>query len=159
MLLRFIDISKPFHSKQNATGFLKICLNNKLLPFQIDEDLTARINMGDAKFSFQEQGRLYQPAWLAPEALLKKRNDRNWEACDMWSFAICVWELATREVPFADLSPMECGMKIATEGLRVKIPPGISPYLDKLIRICMNEDPGKRPKFDMILPILDKMKR
>lgn len=130
-----------------------------LSPFQIDEDLTARINMGDAKFSFQEQGRLYQPAWLAPEALLKKRNDRNWEACDMWSFAICVWELATREVPFADLSPMECGMKIATEGLRVKIPPGISPYLDKLIRICMNEDPGKRPKFDMILPILDKMKR
>lgn len=127
--------------------------------FQIDDDLTARINMGDAKFSFQEQGRLYQPAWMAPEALLKKRSDRNWEACDMWSFAICVWELATREVPFADLSPMECGMKIATEGLRVKIPPGISPYLDKLIRICINEDPGKRPKFDMILPILDKMKR
>lgn len=125
----------------------------------IDDDLTARINMGDAKFSFQEHGRLYQPAWMSPEALQRKRSDRNWEACDMWSFAICIWELATREVPFADLSPMECGMRIATEGLRVQIPPGTSPYLTKLINICMNEDPGKRPTFDMIIPILDKMKR
>lgn len=63
------------------------------------------------------------------------------------------------EVPFADLSPMECGMRIATEGLRVQVPPGTSPYLTKLINICMNEDPGKRPTFDMIIPILDKMKR
>lgn len=77
----------------------------------------------------------------------------------MWSFAICVWELATREIPFSDLSPMECGMKIALEGLRVKIPPGTSSHLTKMITICMNEDPGKRPKFDMIVPILDKMKR
>lgn len=30
----------------------------------------------------------------------------------MWSFAVLLWELATREVPFADLSPMETGMKV-----------------------------------------------
>jgi len=29
----------------------------------------------------------------------------------------------------------------------------------KLIKICMNEDPGKRPTFDMIIPILEKMKK
>ena len=33
-------------------------------------------------------------------------------AADMWSFAIILWELATREVPFAELSPMEMGMKV-----------------------------------------------
>ncbi|KAJ9580417.1 hypothetical protein L9F63_003941 [Diploptera punctata] len=125
----------------------------------IDEDLTARINMADAKFSFQEKGRVYYPAWMSPEALQKKPSDRNWEACDMWSFAILLWELATREVPFADLSPMEVGMKIALEGLRITIPPGISSHLAKLVRICMNEDPGKRPTFDMVLPILNKMKQ
>uniref|UniRef100_A0A1A9WRB6 Protein kinase domain-containing protein n=1 Tax=Glossina brevipalpis TaxID=37001 RepID=A0A1A9WRB6_9MUSC len=125
----------------------------------IDEDLTARINMGDAKFSFQEKGRIYQPAWMSPEALQRKPSERNWEACDMWSFAILLWELTTREIPFAEWSPMECGMKIALEGLRVKIPPGTSPHMVKLINICMNEDPGKRPKFDMVVPILEKMKR
>lgn len=125
----------------------------------IEEDLTARINMADAKFSFQEKGRIYYPAWMSPEALQKKITDRNWEASDMWSFAVLLWELATREVPFADLSPMEAGMRIALEGLRISIKPGISQHLSKLIKICMNEDPGKRPKFDMIVPILDKMKR
>nr|XP_014102946.1 integrin-linked protein kinase homolog pat-4 [Bactrocera oleae] len=125
----------------------------------IDDDLTARINMGDAKFSFQEKGRIYQPAWMSPEALQRKPGDRNWEACDMWSFAIILWELTTREVPFTEWSPMECGMKIALEGLRVKIPPGTSAHMSKLITICMNEDAGKRPKFDMVIPILDKMKR
>lgn len=49
-------------------------------------------------------------------------------------------------------------LQIALEGLRVSIPPGSSPHITKLIRICMNEDPGKRPTFDMITPILEKMK-
>ena len=30
----------------------------------------------------------------------------------MWSFAVLLWELVTREVPFADLSNMEIGMKV-----------------------------------------------
>ncbi|GAB6027021.1 hypothetical protein CHUAL_013750 [Chamberlinius hualienensis] len=124
----------------------------------IDEDLTARINMGDSKFSFQEKGKIYYPAWFAPEALLKKQDEINSKAADMWSYAVLLWELHTREVPFADMSSMEIGMKIAMEGLRVPIAPGFSSHMSKLVRICMNEDPGKRPTFDMILPILEKMK-
>ncbi|CAB0041921.1 unnamed protein product [Trichogramma brassicae] len=132
-------------------------LNSKHV--MIDEDLTARVNMADSKFSFQEVGRIYEPAWMSPEALSKRPSDINLEASDMWSFAVLLWELATREVPFAELSPMECGMKIALEDLRVSITPGISSHLAKLIKICMNEDPGKRPTFAMVVPILDKMKR
>lgn len=124
----------------------------------IDEDLTARINMGDSKFSFQEKGKIYYPAWFAPEALLKKQDEINSKAADMWSYGVLLWELHTREVPFADMSSMEIGMKIAMEGLRVPISPGFSSHMSKLIRICMNEDPGKRPTFDMLLPILEKMK-
>ncbi|MCL4130572.1 UNVERIFIED_CONTAM: hypothetical protein GTU68_030568 [Idotea baltica] len=123
----------------------------------IDDDLTARISMADAKFSFQERGKIYSPQWFSPEALQKKGKDLNAKAADMWSFAVTLWEMATREVPFADLSPQEAGMKIALEGLRVSIPPGISSHISKLIKICMNEDPGKRPSFDMIVPILEKM--
>uniref|UniRef100_A0A3B3VGE3 Scaffold protein ILK n=1 Tax=Poecilia latipinna TaxID=48699 RepID=A0A3B3VGE3_9TELE len=130
-------------------------LNSKSI--MIDEDLTARISMADVKFSFQCPGRMYSPAWVAPEALQKKPEEINRRSADMWSFAILLWELVTREVPFADLSNMEIGMKIALEGLRPTIPPGISPHICKLMKICMNEDPAKRPKFDMIVPILEKM--
>ena len=30
----------------------------------------------------------------------------------MWSFSILLWELETREVPFAELEAMEIGMKV-----------------------------------------------
>lgn len=33
----------------------------------VDEDLTTKISMADTKFSFQEVGRLYSPAWMSPE--------------------------------------------------------------------------------------------
>lgn len=37
------------------------------IQLQIDDDLTARISMADAKFSFQEKGKLYAPQWFSPE--------------------------------------------------------------------------------------------
>ncbi|KAK7097490.1 scaffold protein ILK-like isoform X1 [Littorina saxatilis] len=124
----------------------------------IDEDLTARINMADYTFSFHEKGKVFSPAWMAPEALQRRPADINTRAADMWSFAILLWELETREVPFAELSSMEVGMKVALEGLRISVPPGISSHMSRLIKICMNEEPGKRPRFDMVIPILEKMK-
>jgi integrin-linked kinase len=124
----------------------------------IDEDLTARVNMNDYRFTFHEKGKEYNPAWMAPEALQRPFSDLNQRAADMWSFAVLLWELATREVPFAELSPMEVGMKVALEGLRVKIPPGISQHMSRMIKICMNEEASKRPRFDMVIPILEKMK-
>jgi len=44
------------------------------------------------------------------------------------------------------------------ESLRLELPVGMSSQMQKLIRICMNEEPIKRPKFDMIIPILEKLK-
>lgn len=123
----------------------------------VDEELTAKISMADTKFSFQENGRLYSPAWMSPDALQNAPADLNIRAADMWSFGILLWELNTREVPFADLSPMEIGMKVALEGLRVPPPPGISRNMGRLMNICLNEDPGRRPMFDQVIPILEKM--
>ena len=80
-----------------------------------DEELVARVNMADARFSFQDKGKMHHPQWIAPEALTKSPTGINTRAADMWSFAILLWELATREPPFADYSPMEAGMKVLTE--------------------------------------------
>uniref|UniRef100_A0A915EQ07 Protein kinase domain-containing protein n=1 Tax=Ditylenchus dipsaci TaxID=166011 RepID=A0A915EQ07_9BILA len=77
---------------------------------------------------------------MSPEALQRAPESANTRAADMWSFGICLWELNTREVPFAELSPMEAGMKVALEGLRVQIPPGISRNMFRLMNICLNED-------------------
>jgi len=156
--LRFaVDIARGIeflHSMEPMVPNLRF--NSKHI--MIDEDLTARVNMADYKFSFHEKGKEFSPAWLAPEALQRPQSEINVRAADMWSYAIILWELATREVPFAELSAMEVGMKVALEGLRVKIPPGISNHMSRLVKICMNEDAAKRPRFDMVIPILEKMK-
>jgi len=153
-----LDIAKGMSFLHSLEPMIKkFYLNSKHV--YLSDDFTLKLNMADAKFSFQEKNKFYQPAWMSPEALLKKNNEINQKASDMWSFAILLWELCTRQVPFADLSPMEVGMKIALEDLRISIPPGISPHMSKMIRICMNEDPGKRPTFDQIIPILEKMRQ
>lgn len=123
----------------------------------VGDDLTARINMADAKFSFQERNKVYQPAWMSPEALSRKHSEINLQAADMWSFAVILWELATRQVPFAGMDAIVIGMKAAMEDLRLSIHPSISNHMQRLTRICMNEDPGKRPTFDQVIPILTKM--
>ena len=123
----------------------------------IDDDMSAKVNMADVKFSFQEKNKLYHPNWMSPEALQKKSAEINIKASDMWSFAILLWELVTKQVPFGDMNPMEVGMRIALEDMRISLAPGMSPHVSRLIKICMNEEPGKRPSFDQIIPILDKM--
>jgi len=157
-----IDIAKGMafiHSLDRQLPRLYLSSKHIMIDCVSDDELVARVNMADAKFSFQEKGKMYHPAWIAPEAMSKSPADINVRAADMWSYAVLLWELATREEPFGDLSPMEAGMKIATEGLRLSISPGISPHMAKLIKICMNEDPGKRPTFDVLIPILEKMKK
>ena len=71
--------------------------------------------MADARFSFQEKGKMYQPQWVAPEALVKSPTEINTRAADMWSFAVLLWELTTREVPFQEYTPMEAGMKVGAK--------------------------------------------
>lgn len=65
-----------------------------------------------ADFPCRSLGLLIVVASWIP-ALQKKPEEINRRSADMWSFAILLWELVTREVPFADLSNMEIGMKVS----------------------------------------------
>jgi hypothetical protein len=49
--------------------------------------------------------------------LQKSPQEVDQRSADMWSYAILLWELVTREVPFADLSPMEIGMKVCVKAI------------------------------------------
>ena len=56
--------------KHTTTINLSLVITGLLISdvlLKIDDDLTAKINMADAKFSFQERNRVYQPAWMSPE--------------------------------------------------------------------------------------------
>ena len=41
----------------------------------------------------------------------------------MWSFAIILWELYTREIPFENVPPMKCGLMVSfkfTQKIKIK---------------------------------------
>ncbi|CAF0817952.1 unnamed protein product [Adineta ricciae] len=120
---------------------------------QVNEEYVARLNLADCHFPFQSNIELDQPAWMAPETL---ENGTFTNASDIWSFAILLWEIFTRRIPFGDFTPMQCGLKIVQDRLRLP-PTGVSSHIDKLIQICTHDDPTKRPSFDAVLPILGKI--
>lgn len=66
-------------------------------------------------------------------ALQKKPEEINRRSADMWSFAVLLWELVTREVPFADLSNMEIGMKVS----HLCIPPLQTVQIQNMNRITL----------------------
>lgn len=157
-----IDIAKGMNFLHQLDPSIApfIYLNSKHVV--LDNDLQARINMSNYVFqtlNTLNQCKLYSPAWQSPESLIKPLNELNKEAVNMWAFAICLWELYTQKIPFVEYSPMQCGLAIVKDNLRIEMPQDMSPHWTKLIRICMNEEPSKRPKFEMIISILEKLLR
>jgi len=84
------------------------------------------------------------PSWAAPEVL----NDQRYsQKADVYSFAICLWELCTRKDPYADMTAPQVVIFIAVKGKRLKIPKSIPPVFDTLIRETWITDPDLRPDF------------
>jgi len=52
--------------------------------------------------------------------VLKKRvQDINKKSADMWSFAVIIWELHKRQIPFANYSPAQCGFYVIAFFIKV----------------------------------------
>ncbi|KAH8070043.1 protein kinase [Aureococcus anophagefferens] len=69
--------------------------------------------------------------------------------------SIVLWELATREEVYGDLSAAQIISRVANEGLRPE-PPQNCPWGD-LMEACWAEDPVDRPGFDVIFSELNRI--
>ncbi|EMS48137.1 Serine/threonine-protein kinase CTR1 [Triticum urartu] len=59
------------------------------------------------------------PEWMAPEVL---RNEPANEMCDVYSFGVILWELATLRVPWSGLNPMQVVGAVGFQNKRLDIP-------------------------------------
>jgi len=97
--------------------------------------------------------------WLAPE-VIDVSNIYYDQTADIYSFAIVLWEIVARDVPFfeyEDIREMQIKHKIVHENLRPTIPADCPPELAQLIRDCWQSNPRDRPNFEESVEILSNL--
>jgi len=93
--------------------------------------------------------------WMAPEVFTGTRYD---EKIDVFSYAMILFEIICREIPFEDEEPANVG-RLTVQGGRPDleaVPPDCPPNLKELMITCWAHDPKKRPAFELILPVLSR---
>jgi len=92
--------------------------------------------------------------WVAPEVLAEEGYT---EKADVYSYAIILWELLTRQIPYAGKNTMQV-VRSVDRGERLSIPPTCPPDYAKLINHCWGTDPSVRPSFANVLVTLERMR-
>ncbi|WZZ78565.1 hypothetical protein YC2023_099137 [Brassica napus] len=80
---------------------------------------------------------------MAPEVL---RNEPSNEKCDVYSFGVILWELATLRSPWRGMNPMQevGGVGFQNRGLE----------RSQIILECWQTDPNLRPSFAQLTEVL-----
>ena len=92
---------------------------------------------------------------MAPEVIRHESYSSN---ADVYSFGIVLWQLITREVPFATMTPIQAAFAVAG-GQRPEIPSSTPPRLAEIIRACWDQDSHKRPSFTYVAMALAEYAR
>ncbi|XP_045625810.2 uncharacterized protein [Procambarus clarkii] len=92
------------------------------------------------------------PAWMAPELLTQGEVSAK---CDVYSYAIILWEMLAASHPFKGLDIFQI-METIEAGGRPPLPSsGVSRELKELITSCWAQNPSLRPSFEEILGALE----
>ena len=96
--------------------------------------------------------------WMAPEIVSDPKARIN-KKCDVYSYAMVLYELVTLKKPFHDAPTDQMAMFNAMMGKRPSLPESDSecaPFLRRLITACWDADPKARPSFEEINLALDR---
>ncbi|PNY12824.1 serine/threonine-protein kinase CTR1-like protein [Trifolium pratense] len=96
------------------------------------------------------------PEWMAPEVL---RNEPSNEKCDVYSFGVILWELATLRLPWTGMNPMQVVGAVGFQNRRLEIPKEVDPLVARIIWECWQQDPNLRPSFAQLAAALKPLQR
>ncbi|KAM7273670.1 hypothetical protein ACFE04_028334 [Oxalis oulophora] len=94
------------------------------------------------------------PEWMAPEVL---RNEPSNEKCDVYSFGVILWELATLRLPWSGMNPMQVVGAVGFQDRRLEIPKEVDPLVAKIIMECC--EPNARPSFAQLTVALKSLQQ
>ena len=90
--------------------------------------------------------------WMAPE-FHDRASVRISQQCDVFSFAMVLYELFAHEVPFHDIKDVFHVLPLIRNGERPAIPLELPSYIKTLIQSCWKHAPQDRPTFEKILQV------
>ncbi|XP_044499201.1 serine/threonine-protein kinase EDR1-like [Mangifera indica] len=96
------------------------------------------------------------PEWMAPEVL---RNEPSNEKCDVYSFGVILWELATLRLPWSGMNPMQVVGAVGFQKRRLDIPKEVDPLVARIIWECWQTEPNLRPSFAQLTVALKPLQR
>eukprot|EP00042_Codosiga_hollandica_P051493 m.633014 g.633014 ORF g.633014 m.633014 type:complete len:269 (+) comp58295_c0_seq10:2883-3689(+) len=92
--------------------------------------------------------------WTAPEILRGEHYDK---AADVYSFAIVMWELMWRTMPYADYTTRWDIERAVKAGTRPPVDPTSPAAFAKLMEDCWSDDASTRPSFVALVPTLEDL--
>ncbi|XP_075520444.1 serine/threonine-protein kinase EDR1 isoform X3 [Primulina tabacum] len=96
------------------------------------------------------------PEWMAPEIL---RNEPSNEKCDVYSFGVILWELATLKLPWNEMNPIQVVGAVGFQNRRLEIPKEVDPLVTRIICECWQTEPNLRPSFAQLSVGLKHLQR
>lgn len=129
----------------------------KSLNVMMDEYLRAKIgDFGWTRLKAEEMtGKIGTFQWMAPEVIQSKGYS---EKADVFSFGIILWEIASREPPYRDISGTQVSIGVVERDLRPEIPKDTPEQFARLMKKCWERVPALRPTFKEIIHDLERMK-
>uniref|UniRef100_A0A3Q3KKB7 Serine/threonine-protein kinase TNNI3K n=1 Tax=Mastacembelus armatus TaxID=205130 RepID=A0A3Q3KKB7_9TELE len=92
--------------------------------------------------------------WMAPEVFTQ--CTRYSVKADMFSYALCLWELLTGEIPFAHLKPAAAAADMAYHHIRPPVGNSIPKPISALLIRGWNSSPEDRPEFSEVVSSLEE---
>ena len=92
--------------------------------------------------------------YMAPEVI---KNQKYHYPADIYSLAVLMWEIITRELPFQNLSQIEAAGCVALEGKRPPFPKGIPAQVRLIIEKCWSGKPEERMSTEEVIKAVEDL--
>ena len=177
-MLGCLDVARAMHFLEINSFTHRDLRTENILVYSLDENAAFRVKLADfglARQLVSESTESGHEIWQynPPERLADNIYDIS---SDVYSFAVCMWEIASRKVPFSELEEDETFFRIYGDNqreidffkLKEAIVNGLRPRLDlleeqcpsqlrDLINACWNGERSLRPSFAHIVTQLESI--